>query len=219
MNDYIDRYLNASNSNNPKYSGWIQYDIAWVSFSKRDRLEDLSSPEYVREAALYLSNYLACWGMYRGSSKLKETNTYFLEDLIKLLLTPKTGLLIPLLDKELGNFSNTDKPVIKELLGGTREFLKAENVSPTCTLVSKILLLLWGQVPAYDRYFKSGLGNLDSNKIPKTLNQNSIVDVSNWFREQKFNTYYTNNQAGEPVKLPNGKIADMAIFQLGVEGA
>lgn len=219
MDEYVKRYLNFAGTENPKYSGSIQYDISWVEFSKKTILSDLASAENIRETALYLSNYLACWGMYRGSSKIKDTNTYFLEDLVKLLLSRQEGLLIPILGKELGDFEDSDKPTIKKILDGMREYLREEGVSPTCTLLSKILLLLWGQIPAYDRYFKIGLPLLDEENICKTLNANSIIQVSNWFQRQQFNSYYTNSLAGGTIELPKGKVADMAIFQLGVENA
>ena len=128
-------------------------------------------------------------------------------------------MLIPILGKELGDFENSDKPTIKKILDGMRVYLKEEGVSPTGTLLSKILLLLWGQIPAYDRYFKAGLPLLDEKDICKTLNANSIIQVSNWFKRQQFNSYYTNSLAGGTIELPKGKVADMAIFQLGVENA
>jgi hypothetical protein len=86
----------------------------------------------------------------------------------------------------------------------------------TITLATKIMLGVFGNVPAFDNFFKQGFG-------AHTLSKGSLRRIADFYRHNKdvFDSYqvYTLDFAtGQPThrRYPKAKLIDMACF---VEGS
>jgi hypothetical protein len=174
--------------------------------------------------SLELAFYLASWGMYRGSSGLLQKNHLIHEGAVEILFSkagqsikcsPKRDITADDIDKIM-EVKNTLFAYYKSIrfLDGKRQ---ERNITPTDTLLSKIMLGSLGCVPAYDRYMVEGLKicGIAENKF-NTESLNKIFDFIKYNKNDietcqalvmsKTNKYY-----------PVMKIIDMYLWQTGYE--
>ena len=183
--------------------------------------KSLNDEKTFDHGCLHLAFYLASWGMLRGGAFLLQKDyrihEYFLIDVVK------NTKYFRYYDREFQLSMNRDSVVgIDSLIKETTESyisnisqINGEDTlaSVTDTLASKILLGVYGNVPAYDRYLKDAL-NLHG--ISQQFNEASLlelVDFYNSYRDEfekchqlfcENGTYYT------PMKL-----IDMYFWQVG----
>jgi len=120
-------------------------------FREEGRLNDLKTPERVQESCLQLGFYLASWGMYRGSGFLLKKSAKILEPIIGLIANQPTGFW------EIDVDSYTQDNNIQSLLEFKTEIVSLlEDKKPTDVLVTKIMLGVFGNVPAFDTNFRKG---------------------------------------------------------------
>jgi hypothetical protein len=214
-------YANIAGARYPRLMGW---EFLWDWVQSNRKWEDLASRDRRQTTALHLGFYLANWGMLRGSSGLLNTNLDFFEDLVVRLFDGKcvaTGFWDTTLKDFLPDASRHAEACdgFDAAVQTIAEF-DPEIVSGTGTLVSKILLGLWGQTPALDTYFNAGLKDyLRSHPEDRVLDRTfpssrtlsgvaGIVGRNGW-RTPKYKTHHGQNP------YPLGKIVDMAFFQHG----
>jgi hypothetical protein len=122
------------------------------SFKVNNNVNDLSNNDNLEKSCLQLSFYLASWGMFRGSSYLLSKSTKYFEPLIVNISKCDSKLWDFDIDKYI------DEKTIDELIKCKkmifRSFCSNHNVSDT--LVSKIMLGVFGNIPAFDNYFAKG---------------------------------------------------------------
>jgi len=200
-----------------KYRSSLQFGYAYEHVVKAIDISDIVSTDASRErTALLLATYLAHWGMFRGSSNLKDTNVLFFKDLVHFLLRPKTGALIPIAKTRFEDLHDLEKGLIKSVIDNVGNFLDENGISPTPTLITKMILVLLGNMPAYDRIFKDGLGRLRAeNKYDGVLafGERGIKDLSEWYAHYAWPKVRSEVDARR--YLPSGRLVDMAIFQYG----
>ena len=121
-------------------------------FRENRRLDQLADPRQIQTSCLQISFYLASWGMLRGSSLLLQKSIKFYEPLIQYIArTPRD-----LWEIDVDNYSPEN---IRLLLASRREiFYALQPCNATDTLVTKIMLGVFGNVPAFDSVFKRGFG-------------------------------------------------------------
>ncbi|VTM20350.1 Uncharacterised protein [Pseudomonas aeruginosa] len=155
--DYVHRYHAsleyAPGNEYPRLKAWeFLWEYIWDS---RRSWDDLVAPEQLDTTALHLGFYLANWGMFRGSSGLLQNSNL---DLMKALARQLFGGPGP----ELFELSLVDFAASAPRLARNQELLEtvlgamdtlSSRVSWTDTLKSKILLGVWGEFPALDRYY------------------------------------------------------------------
>lgn len=202
-----------------RYKSW---NIVFEDF------KDLSQNSDSDKLARSLWIYLASWGMLRGSSKLLTKYNYKIHiPLIDELKNDKEFCgLRDYPKKEKDDISEYVKKVISikekiekfytgklttlesnEIYSKYKDTKPEDKVSPSQTLVSKILLGVSGCMPAYDQYFKLWLNDLD---ILKTINKCSLTKIWElWFDEIKGKI---NSETYPPMK-----VVDMVGFQYGLE--
>ena len=219
VNKLIEQYTRDINLSIPiNHSAKYQYDILLNYFSNFNVISDSVSGENVLMSSLMVNHYLAIWGMFRGSSNLGNTNSYFIADLLTFMLNSNNGVLLPLLDKNFSSFSSNDIPVLNKVIYDIKKEISRSGISPTDTLVSKILLGVWGQVPAYDRYFLNGIKNINKltdYKLTSSLSANGIVKLSMWANQFNWEPVYSNSEFGNVLEYSLAKKVDMALFSLG----
>jgi hypothetical protein len=194
---------------------WVQQDVPWTR---------LASKEMRQRTALHLGFYLANWGMLRGSSDLLRVNLDFFEDLVVHLFD---GRRVPsaFWDLQFTDFAPEAKK--REQACDLFDKAKAALVSFestdiwTNTLVTKILLGLWGQIPAFDVNVNAGLRTYLREHPEYTVKNKtwvssatltglaSIAADNRWQLRTPRKTRHGHH------RYPAGKIIDMAFFQYG----
>lgn len=125
-----------------------------------------------RFLSLQLAFYLASFGMYRGSSFLCRFDYTVHLGAVKILMDPSYCRLFSpdLFLTDRGRYVNLMSEVYKSLLGYYEDIArgvcgangKAKHASDT--LITKILLGVYGSMPAYDSYFREGIGTVGGTK-------------------------------------------------------
>lgn len=121
------------------------------SFRKNHDLKDLASPEHVELSCLHLGFYLASWGMLRGSSFLLEKSVRHYRNLIQNI-----GAFDPRIwEIDVEDYGKrADISLLLECTKMISDSLGSGSVSDTLT--TKIMLGVFGNVPAFDTQFKRG---------------------------------------------------------------
>lgn len=121
------------------------------SFEEKKSIEKLIEPDVIQTSCLQLGFYLASWGMYRGKSPLLQRSVKYLEPLIEyLVLAPKELWVI---DANCYTSAN-----IQLLIECRKNIERALACHITDTLATKIMLGVFGNVPAFDTSFMRGFG-------------------------------------------------------------
>jgi len=173
--------------------------------------------------SLQLSFYLASWGMYRGSSFLLQKDYKVHIPAVKELLNEKYDNLAGIKCIDFRKESN------QELLKKICEFLNEyynkirEDVTGkefkndiSSTLITKILMGIFGCVPAYDRYFIAGI---KKHKVAiGNFNINSIMQIIDFYEQnhEQLEDVRKSMKVGD-MFYPQMKIIDMGFWQLGFD--
>lgn len=152
-------------------------------------------------AMLHLGFYLASWGMYRGSSFLLQKDYKIYSPVIDILFHKDYNDLW-FLEKKL-NVTNKEKfsilslnlhSELQEYFEGERTKYysyinkKSSKQEISSTLTTKIMMGTLGCLPAFDRYFKSGIkrhNELNKSKLIQSFSSNSILRIYEFFLENK----------------------------------
>ncbi|OMD89873.1 hypothetical protein BSK49_10930 [Paenibacillus odorifer] len=173
-------------------------------------------------ACLHLSFYLASWGMLRGGTFLLQKDykvheyllrKVFIEKKYKQFYSPEHGNTpshqyydeIEMLIKDVKeSYSSNVTPV-----NG-----KNEIISVSDTLASKILLGLFGIVPAYDRFFVSAMKMHGLNKT--SLNRESLVTLVDFYLDNEVEFKKCRDLiTSEGNEYTPMKLVDMYFWQVG----
>lgn len=177
-------------------------------------------------AALNLAMYLASWGMYRGSSFLLRCNYKVFIDLIKNICKYKFALYA-LEENNPKQIVECFKKIEKYLQEKKLEYSKREKPTKKIgtTLITKIMLGVFGITPAFDKYFILGL-----------TKHKELGFVKNWFTKtdkfelaySKLMDFYKDNEAimtklsettvTDGCKIPPMRVIDIYFWKLGKEG-
>jgi len=212
-------YKDLQTDPNARYLSW---EHCYKQFQKAHGSPDDLTSEKLDYLSLHLAFYLASWGMLRGSSFLLQKDYKVHYDAIKLLLNPIYGGLWDINYLNLQKSENLDMlfEVIREMKAiyrGKRKGIKDSEQDISDILITKILMGVMGCLPAYDEYFKKGIGK--NNITTQLLSKRSVYGLTK---------YYENNLVAlEDVRLrisnsrgfeyPQMKILDMGFWQLGLD--
>ena len=209
-------YNQLRNDENGRYRSW-EYCYGHFMEARQQADPDI---DYL---SLQLAFYLASWGMYRGSSFLLQKDYRIHIPAVKELLNPKYD---PLAGIECIEYR---KPEVQDLLKDINAFLgsyynevrlQVKEETPknklSDTLLTKVLMGALGCVPAYDRYFITGLK--DQKVSTGLYNMRSLLKLVNFYEENKEKL----EAARDGLKVngmpyPQMKMLDMGFWQIGFE--
>lgn len=221
VRDTVNRFYNeVMDDENHRYRSW---EHCYKHFNSPAQFA--KDAYAVDHSALHLAFYLASWGMYRGSSGLlwKDYKVFVpIVDLIKdhhETLRDCDYLGDDYHDKLKTCFYLTHA-LSDELKKITyRKSDDKSYVTPTDTLITKIVLGTLGSAPAYDRYFIQGLSkNIEKPILPKSFEKGfkHLIDIYRQNSDEfKDVAQELTNKSG--VTYPVMKIVDMYFWQLGFE--
>jgi len=202
-----DRYIQGRQLPSARYASWdhcynyfgTALDEGWQS--------ELASPDHLQNSCLQLGFYLASWGMYRGKAALLKQSSRGLANVVKV--AAETSASVWNIDVE-----NYSEESIGELLKLSEKIRDALPGGATDTLVTKVMLGVYGNVPAFDRFFRKGfdsysLGKIALKKIKSYFDEHSAEIRSIAPSTLDFDGAATNR------RYTQAKVIDMVFF---VEG-
>lgn len=183
---------------------------------------NLADENLFDNSCLQLAFYLASWGMMRGGTFLLKKDykihKYFIENVVmndkyKKYYSSMQGL--PINNEDIEGLNTLIDDTIKSYEDNIKMIngIKAK-VSVTDTLASKILLGVYGIVPAYDRYFVEAM-KIHGFKNTK-LCEDSIKDLVDFY--YKFESDFEKCRMlfkKDGINYPPMKLIDMYFWQVG----
>jgi hypothetical protein len=140
-------------------------------FRAHDDIDALASPLNIEVSCLHLGYYLASWGMLRGSTVLHTKSYRFFVPVIQAIAREPAAVWRIDVDR----YTNANMAELMELKHRISSAMSVEpsagnpaNV-PTETLVTKVILGVFGSVPAFDTFFKRGFRTVTDKAVKMDL--------------------------------------------------
>ncbi len=142
-------------------------------FYKENKLSELANKDNLQLSCLQIGFYLASWGMLRGSSFLLEKSARNFSNLIIAIskMNPK------LWEIDVADYNEENISLLLDCKQQIINALGKEN-KPTDTLVTKIMLGVFANIPAFDYYFGKSM------KV-HSFNKNSLLKIKKFYLENK----------------------------------
>lgn len=175
--------------------------LSW-EHCRRAFSENWADPSKTKYLCLHLAWYLASWGMLRNSFLFQ--NDYLIHK----------NVVQKLCSKPYNQLFKESTPNIELIMQATEIVRNGYGkYKVTDTLVTKILLGIFGCVPAYDRYFKDGI---QRNGLAGTFDANTLQCLWNYYLENKTYIDSACTEIGIPLDLYTPmKLMDMCFWQIG----
>lgn len=211
----FNQFLEGSGKNkwrqpNERYASFDFCYNYFYSFYKENRLLELSDWKNLQVSCLQIGFYLASWGMMRGSSFLLEKSVRNFNNLIIAIsrMDPK------LREIDVSNYNEENIALLLECKNKIVSALGEEN-KPSDTLITKIMLWVFANVPAFDQYFRKSLKVHSFNKralfkIKEFYEQNR--DSFDWLKIHTFD-FLTTKETN--IIYTKAKLIDMYGFMDG----
>lgn len=212
--------LNGTKDDGRKpWARYASFDYCFNYFQAFKNKKEIANKNNVQNSCLHLAFYLASWGMLRNSFLLQKSIKFY-EPLIKYI-SEKDATFWKIDVSSYETIDNLDKLLqcgedIKKIL---IESGKNNNVSDT--LITKIMLGVFGCVPAFDAYFKkgSGLG---------VFNKKALLRISEFYKKdnhselisneaRKIKTFEYHDNLLNSRSYTEAKIIDMIFFIEGYQ--
>ncbi len=220
IKDEIDKFYESIGSQvDHRYKSWEYCHSAFYEKFRQTKLSD----QDIELLALHLGFYLASWGMYRGSSfLLKHYDFTIHKECVCLAFEWKELMNIdPLTNKQryLELLFDKEKGIYDKIYTHYQNKASTSNSNATMTLISKILLGIFGCMPAYDRYVDSASKILDIKKVKdKRPCVESIIDFAN-AHKAVFEHALKNIDPTGKKNYTLMKIIDMFLWQYGYDAS
>ncbi len=185
-------------------------------FREEGRTQELAYDRNMQESCLQLAYYLASWGMFRGKSfLLTKVSLPAFKELIRVVAdTPQLAWNI-----DADSYNSENIGFLLDLAKKIRLSLHYQNDYPTDILITKIMLGVFGSVPAFDTNFNKGFGNC-------SMSRTSLIRISEFYRKNqnridKVQIFTYDFATGQETKrlYTKAKIIDMICFIEGVRKA
>lgn len=153
-------------------------------------LEDMEKSCYA------IGFYLASWGMYRGSSFILERSAFYYKGLIEYLASIENDSIWEIDVNNYNEDGNYDK--ILKVYKKIESLIFPENHNGDegqknhLTMVTKIMMGVFGCIPAFDQYFIKTFKRLLPRRFPTEQNNVTILSLS--ALEKIFDFYQANQE-------------------------
>jgi hypothetical protein len=209
IREKIRTYYSGMDGTHHRYRSW-EHCFRYFQHSKREAIAADCD-----HAALQLGFYLASWGMYRGSSFLLQHGYTVHLEVIKRLVAPRFSVLW---EQEFGALDDDSAlvPIIQAAIETVRASYEPFG-NATDTLVTKVILGTFGNLPACDRYFIDGFKSVGLNY--SRLNSKFVGRIHCFCREnlRELREEQTEIERAGGIRYPLMKLLDMYFWQSGFE--
>lgn len=169
---------------------------------------EIASKENIQQSCLQLGFYLASWGMLRGSSVLLQKSAKVYEPVIWAIADADKAIW----EIDVNAYDDANIKSILYFESILKDSLPASRSVPSATLVTKIMLGVFGNVPAFDTNFKNGFRAF-------TFNHKSLSRIREFYLEhkdiiEKYRIHTIDFQTGKPTarRYTRAKVVDMCFF-------
>lgn len=178
-------------------------------FRERGAISALASGDEVERSCLHLGFYLASWGMLRGSTQLLQKSLRHFVPLLEVIAqTPEEDWAI-----DISGYTEDSIDRLMTLEQAVRAAVSGARPA-TDTLSTKIMLGVFGNVPAFDSFFKAGFR-------VSSFSRQALRDIGHFYEahEDAFKTpphtldFRTGAATTRP--YPKAKVMDMIFFMEG----
>lgn len=205
--------LRAYDSKSGPYDRFTSFDYCYNYFLST---EDLKKD--VEKSCLMLGFYLASWGMLRGSSFLLDKSVKHFESTIDYIATLDRSIW----KIDVDRYTESNIQQIERVYHDIKRILVTDGKTHK-TLVTKVLLGVFGFVPAFDDYFTSTFREILGDRCRfRSVNSNSLRVIGDFYEanrttidlwsKQTFTTEFLTGKKTATI-YPKAKIIDMYGFQ------
>jgi hypothetical protein len=161
IKDNIDEYFQFRGPKE-RYTSFDYCYNYFNSFNYMGAISEIAKPEKIYFSCLQIGFFLASWGMLRGSSFLLDKSVKHYEELI-YLISQSSGN--PIWNIDIENYNEDNLEILLDYGEKIDEALSSrDNENVTDTLKTKIMLGVFGNVPALDTYNKKAYNVNNFNK-------------------------------------------------------
>ena len=211
----MDQFLHGGGKNRGKKPDerYASFDFCYnyfYSFYKEKRLSELANNENLQTSCLQLGFYLASWGMMRGSSFLLEKSVRNFRELITCISKMDSHLW----EIDVDNYNDEN---ISILLDCKQQIINSlgEKNNPSDTLITKIMLGVFANVPAFDTYFRKSLKVYSFNKKSLFKIKDFYEDNKSVFDSYQIHTFDFLSSKESDIIYTKAKLIDMCGFMDG----
>jgi len=211
-------YSRIENDEYPRLKAWeFLWEYVWAF---EGDWSALTSEDVIENTALHLGFYLANWGMYRGSSGLlTNSNLDLMKDLARIIFEghgPKLfGLTLMDFYPSVEELQLKRNQVLLDSVVTSIKAFERTRVSWTDTLITKILLGVWGEYPALDRFFNAGRVALYPNRMDiRKVSGKGLTALARIVEKEGLDFPALKTQKSQ-LPYPTGRLFDMALFEYG----
>lgn len=208
----IDGNINKFLDHRTPGARYASFDYCFNYFQEARESGDtawLADDDHLLVSCLHLGFYLARWGMMRGSSDLLQRSVRELVPAVRLIAAEPTATW----EFDADNYADT--------ADGILEFAQRLRATFTAvasdTLVTKTMLGVFGCIPAFDRFFRTGFGCY-------ALCRATLSGIGQFYKEHQAKIdaqriFTLDFRTGHDTTriYPKAKIIDMAFFQKGLD--
>ena len=194
---------------------YTSFDYCYNHFLKADNLT-----KDIEKSCLTLGFYLASWGMFRGSSFLLQKSVKHFEPTIYYISTLDSSIW----KIDVDNYTDQNIQTIITIYKEIKDRLII-NGNADLTLITKILLGVFGFVPAFDNYFSNAFREIANGQCGfRKVNTKSLTCIKKFYEANKRSiddlskqTFTTDFATGQKtgINYPKAKIIDMYGFTIG----
>lgn len=174
----------------------------------------------IEKSCLILGFYLASWGMFRGSSFLLQKSVKHFEPTIRYIATLEKSVW----DIDIDSYNDKSMQTVIKIYQDIKFHLIDKNNSDL-TLITKILLGVFGFIPAFDNYFCNSFRRIYRGQCGfRKVNVQSLSLIKSFYQSNKaiidsiasetFTTEFITGQK-TTINYPKAKIIDMYGFTVG----
>jgi len=171
----------------------------------------------IEKSCLVLGFYLASWGMFRGSSFLLQKSVKHFEPTIRYIAMLDSSVW----EIDVDNYDENNILTIIKIYNDIKTRLINNNNSDL-TLITKILLGVFGFIPAFDNYFCNSFRAISGGQCGfRKVNVKSLTFIKTFYESNKTTidrlsaeTFTTDFMTGQKtiINYPKAKIIDMYGF-------
>lgn len=173
----IEEKVNSYKQDRIPESRYSSFDYCYNYFrTTEDPTHDME------KSCLMLGFYLSSWGMFRGSSFLLTRSARLFEATIHFIAKQDRAVW----DIDVDNYNEQNIEKVIEIYAGVKNNL-IKNGNTHLTLVTKVLLGVFGFIPAFDQYFCNTFRDIfKEDKCGfRTVSKKSLTCLSIFYEENK----------------------------------
>lgn len=210
----IEAVVENFKSKSGPYDRYTSFDYCYNYFRQTSDLN-----QDIQKSCLTLGFYLASWGMFRGSSFLLQQSAKQFYPTIKYINSLDKSVWSIDVDQYSDGNIQTIIRIYKDI---KKNLIQKDNTD--LTLITKVLLGVFGFIPAFDSYFCDSFRMISEGSCGfRRVNEKSMNFIRNFYNTNQdvidklsSETFTTDFHTGEKTQInyPKAKIIDMYGFSL-----